>query len=317
MTKEGRWQRVSRKRLCPICKKPDWCTISPDGEAVCCMRAKSAKRAKNGGWIHRLTDPVPRYEPPPKEKEPASRTPEQWEEIVDSHYDMGKSLRKRLSEELGITVQSLQALAVGYGFDGKEYSSWPSRSPDGNFCGVIKRYVTGKKRCIPGSSIQLFYRKMWSLGQGPIFLPEGGTDVASLISMGLCAVGRPTNIGGVQHLAKLLTVVDKNRAIVVLGENDKRLCKAPHRCDGCKDECRCHGCLRCWPGREGAILTARDLASHLGRRIWWCLTPGGQKDVREWNRIVGDKFLSECRRAIQNASGHRAGKADPQGFGTR
>ena len=53
------WSRVSTDRPCPICGKPDWCTITPDGTAACCMRTRNDKPAKNGGNMHQLAERVP------------------------------------------------------------------------------------------------------------------------------------------------------------------------------------------------------------------------------------------------------------------
>jgi hypothetical protein len=56
------WVRVSKQNRCPICKKPDWCTVAEDGAAACCMRVESPKRMRNGGWLHRLGAPESRVE---------------------------------------------------------------------------------------------------------------------------------------------------------------------------------------------------------------------------------------------------------------
>src|ERR1043166_10137373 len=52
-----RWYRVTKNRPCAICERPDWCTYA-DGVA-CCMRVKSDKELRNGGWLHRLGNPIP------------------------------------------------------------------------------------------------------------------------------------------------------------------------------------------------------------------------------------------------------------------
>jgi len=42
------WQRVSKRRPCPVCEKPDWCLyVGPDGvpTAAICSRIESPKRA--------------------------------------------------------------------------------------------------------------------------------------------------------------------------------------------------------------------------------------------------------------------------------
>ena len=52
------WHRVTKMNPCGICKKPDWCTVSEDGSAACCMRVESDKLAGNGGHIHKLSGSI-------------------------------------------------------------------------------------------------------------------------------------------------------------------------------------------------------------------------------------------------------------------
>ncbi len=47
------WVRVNRRHPCPICGKPDWCTVTADGRLVCCMRTPGERQLRNGGWLHR------------------------------------------------------------------------------------------------------------------------------------------------------------------------------------------------------------------------------------------------------------------------
>src|SRR5262249_32103089 len=79
----------------------------------------------------------------------------------------------------------------------------------------------------------------------------------------LSAVGRPSNMGGVEHLAGLLKDVPPEKDIIVTGEYD------PNE----KGQ---------WPGRDGAVKTAEALAARLGRPTYWALPPRGSKDVRQW-----------------------------------
>jgi hypothetical protein len=48
------WNRVSQLKPCPICQKPDNCTVSTDGGAVWCGRvAEGATRVNQGGqFLH-------------------------------------------------------------------------------------------------------------------------------------------------------------------------------------------------------------------------------------------------------------------------
>jgi hypothetical protein len=63
----GRIERVTRKRPCSICGKPDYCGISSDGAIAFCTRisAGSFHAAKNGAHLHRLIESAM----------PSSRTP--------------------------------------------------------------------------------------------------------------------------------------------------------------------------------------------------------------------------------------------------
>lgn len=59
MNSKSDWQRVSRRRPCPVCGKPDWCAYSgPDDSptAAICQRVESPKRAGEAGWLHVLRD---------------------------------------------------------------------------------------------------------------------------------------------------------------------------------------------------------------------------------------------------------------------
>ncbi len=51
--------RVSPKNLCPVCRKPTWCTISADGARAVCMRIRSERPTRNHGWLHILRDTQP------------------------------------------------------------------------------------------------------------------------------------------------------------------------------------------------------------------------------------------------------------------
>lgn len=48
--------RCRRSQRCPICGKPDWCSVAADGSFAICMRQSrgSDRRTRNGGFLHRL-----------------------------------------------------------------------------------------------------------------------------------------------------------------------------------------------------------------------------------------------------------------------
>ena len=53
------WVRVSRGEPCAVCGKPDWCTRTRDGAAVCCMRTPGERSLRNGGWLHQFVAGTP------------------------------------------------------------------------------------------------------------------------------------------------------------------------------------------------------------------------------------------------------------------
>ncbi len=106
--------------------------------------------------------------------------------------------------------------------------------------------------------------------------------MAALLSLGLCTVGRPTNLGGVQLLGELLRDVSVDRTIVVIAEHDRKsheslkpLVQKWHKPE--RD-----GCSACFPGKFGAVTTATKLAEMLERPIAWAFFSDGSKDARSW-----------------------------------
>ena len=76
-------------------------------------------------------------------------------------------------------------------------------------------------------------------------------------------VGRPSNTGGVQYLAKLLAT-DTTRKVIVMGERDRKE----------------NGL---YPGAEGAERVAGQLTKRLRQnKVSWKMPPDGAKDLRTW-----------------------------------
>jgi len=70
-TTDSEWREVSKGEPCPICEKPDWCSITgPEGliEAAVCMRIESGNQRDNGGYLHRLREnnDAKNWSPPPR-----------------------------------------------------------------------------------------------------------------------------------------------------------------------------------------------------------------------------------------------------------
>lgn len=273
---ESTWIRVSRADPCPICKRPDYCTRTTDGSAVKCMRVESEKLASGnfGGWIHQMGSPLPPH-PPPKavEKKP------DWTHECRQMYEHEKAHEKRciVAEQLRVSVESLDALKVGIGWDawdGREFSSWPSRDNGGRCIGYVRRYADGTKRTNQGGSTGVFYVPTWYTHSGPVFVVEGGSDVAACESYNLNAIGRASNVYGGQWIKKMIRQCCPEKLVIVIGERDEQ----PSR-RGMVSSCtvNCRGCAYCWPGWFGM----KKVADELGGRARGVLVPPGVKDMRE------------------------------------
>lgn len=292
------WIRVCRSHPCPVCEGTTWCTVSGDGAVVHCMRAKSDKSLESGGWLHKVGgEKVIAFIRAEKKQE--QRPQIRWSDEARRMYDASKasSTRLALAQELGVTVESLELLKVGWGADRYgEFASFPMRDMRQRICGIVRRYQDGAKKTMKWSRNGLFYAENYLDFGGPILVAEGGSDVAALMSMGLCGVGRPSNTGGMPGLiALLMSAGALKRTALILAERDEK----PER-RGKRDWCPadCTGCGVCFPGLFGAIEIATKLSKALDKNIRYRFPPDEAKDVRAWvneHGCDGRRFLAGLR----------------------
>lgn len=207
-----------------------------------------------------------------KQSAKRKKTTEQLLEIVqDAFWDSkAEEARKKVADELGVSVRALESMRVGYADDSYgEHTIWPCRSHDSTIIGAVRRYGDGKKLALRGGSIGLFYSMQQDkLSKCPILIVEGGSDVAAAYTIGFSAIGRPSNTGG----ADLILAMNLSHPLVVMGENDFE----PSRRGGVPScPVDCDGCAHCHPGMFGAKKTAERLG------CGWVLPPPGCKDLRD------------------------------------
>lgn len=268
------WTSVTRQQPCVICGRTSWCTRTTDGNACKCMKVPSPHviQHKGGeiGWFYLLNEPLPPVKYVPNPKPIAVNLYRPAMEMAWS-FDSWQT-RDQLAQALGVKEPALEVLDVGAGWDAfrqEVFSSWPERLPNGKVAGIMRRYASGEKLTLSGSRHGLYFQEEWDTGFGPLIVPEGGSDTAALISLGLTTIGRYSNTGGGAYISQMIQGF--KRPILVLGENDRR-----------EDE-RCHpcpGCFLCWPGKFGAIATAKLIHQQTGKQTYWSMLPS--KDVREW-----------------------------------
>ncbi len=259
--------RTRRGHPCPVCGHFDnHCLRTDDGLAALCPKADgtgSVRRYGEYGHLYLLSgsdfESMPAF--PPVAKKP-ERTDKElhalWAPRARHWWKDNSDAVSRLAAKLGVASWALDELRVGW--DGKAWT-FPERNADGLIVGVNRRFEDGGKRCATGSRRGLTYSDSWQDARGPVLIVEGGSDVASGITLNVCSVGRPSNVGGVPMLRKLLAPCDKT--ILVVGERDRKPDKR-------------------WPGMEGAKAVATQLSKALKRQVRAGLLPDGAKDLRGW-----------------------------------
>ena len=232
------WVRVSHQHPCPICEKPDNCSVSRNGGAVWCGReANGSIRQNDGGqWLHvlrerewpRRNDYRPKPSTPwPSPIKPESKPKQDWGRISKEAFGnpSAEAARNTLAMKLGVAVKALCRLEVGW-MPSQQCWTIPERDATGNVIGINRRFDDGsKRRCAGGQTGLTFDPVGWlqsDIESRSVLLVEGGSDTAALLSQGVSVVGRPSNTGGVELLAELLRAVPPDRVIVVMAEHDRK-----------------------------------------------------------------------------------------------
>ena len=150
----------------------------------------------------------------------------------------------------------------------------------------MRRYADGSKRTNPGGTTGVFYVPTWYTHPGPVFIVEGGSDVAACESHNLNAIGRASNVYGAHWIKQMIRQCCPEKLIVVVGERDENPGKR-----GIVSSCtaNCRGCAFCWPGWFGM----KKVADELGGKAVGVLVPPGVKDMRDlltagmcWHEIL-------------------------------
>lgn len=262
-TTKGDWQRVTRRRPCPICGRPDWCTfVGPDDSptVVCCMRVESDRPTKNGGWLHRLR-PDDNGRPNRRRVRTVATKPDE-RPVLDSggfarQCQLGTSPQAlaQLADSLGVTRQSLERLGVGWS---PRYRAWtfPMSNAAGEVVGIRLRKPDGGKLSVRGGKEGLFIPTGLQPG-GRLLVCEGPSDTAACLDWGFQVVGRPSCTGGVRLLVELVKRMQPEEVVIVADD------------DG--------------PGQRGAENLARVLLAYVPV-VRVIAPPAPHKDARAWLR---------------------------------
>jgi hypothetical protein len=254
------------------------------------MRTDSGKPLKNGGWLHRLNEPLPEIKYVPRPTTPAASAID-WE-ALHAHWLACTSQEsiERLSASLGVSAQSLSRLGAAWTNEHQAFG-FPMRSVSGEIVGIRLRTDSGKKFSVRGSKGGLF------LPDGAIpdqitlcAVAEGPTDTAAVLDLGYYCVGRQSCSSDVAELVQALRGVD----VVILGDRDE-------------DHFRPDGTVY-RPGQDGAHALAAAL--HRTARSVKLVVPLRGKDIRSWKQQGCTAAVLRC--VVQNAGEWEPDKKGPK-----
>ncbi len=281
---------------CPICGHKGWCGRREDG-LVLCKRPSSPP--ETAGYIYKglAQDGVTAMyveegkehrsscSHPPARRDSITQPTVSAENLFADHQAamaaMTPTLRSSLAAELGLPESSLSELAVGWSDEARHHANrdvagayvFPEHDGQGRMIGASYRFHAakvagltnadgepiGNKSSPAGLRRGLTLPISWRDMPEPVLIVEGASDVLAARAVGLSAIGRPNNSGGVE----CLTQICRHRRVIILGENDR------------KSDGR-------WPGKQGAESVARRLEAQWQRPVHIAYPPEGIKDLREW-----------------------------------
>lgn len=165
----------------------------------------------------------------------------------------------RLGHLLQLPVGELQRLQVGWSHE-HQATTWPMTDSRGQIIGVrLRSMESGKKWSILGSSEGIFLPHDLPKHVEQLFIAEGPTDCAALLSLGFDCIGRPSCQGAVSITQKTVRRLRPSECVIV----------ADADANGA--------------GKRGA----ESLAAKLVRtcpKVRIIYPPGGHNDARDWVR---------------------------------
>jgi hypothetical protein len=307
------WVRITQLKIrCPICSRPDYCTVSADGAVCNCPRTPNdhpiyGQHGEWVGYLHRLGGDgareivnVPRSLVG-RSHAPRVPTPHLAALAERCRTSVSPDRLAAFARRMGLSAASLARLGCGWadgvpmwrqrhGAERPLYAwAFPMRDDLLRITGLRLRGEDDRKFSFTGGHEGLFVPENLT-GDGPLLLPEGPTSCAACLDLGYEAIGRPNDAGGVRLLSALLGrrfgQSKRRRDLVVVADNDP----PKHRPDG----------TVFYPGQDGAERVAGELAA-----AGWHVkviqpTRPDTNDVRDWLRAGATRPVVDC--VIRNAS---------------
>ena len=137
------------------------------------------------------------FRPPPLQrtvplKKPATEIADLKSVSERCHQAMEPPWWLRLETSLGLPASALVSLRVGWSADDKA-TTWPMMDHDGNVVGIRLRCMkTGRKWSVKGGTSGVFLPVGLPKETKRLFIAEGPTDTAAMLSIGFNCIGRPS-----------------------------------------------------------------------------------------------------------------------------
>lgn len=261
------WNRVSKNKPCPICGKNDWCLIASDGSSAICPRIESGKRAGEAGYLHIIKKSEFERRPSRifiKPKVHPKINPKDLIQLSRQYQGRAEALNRieRLSDELGVSPESLRRLGVGWDLS-EDCWTFPLTDAAGRIVGLNRRFKDASKKLYFGHRAGLYIQVDLpnDLTNSSLLITEGGSDTAAALDLGFWTIGRFNCQCGADMLRKLIRRRCPGR-VVIIADGDT-------------------------PGQRGAERLACHLIPYV--RELKIITPP-EKDLRSWLLDGADHF---------------------------
>ena len=209
-------KRSNRDNPCPVCKRSsDGCLYTEDGTAAICVRVVegSVKVAGQAGYLH-ILKPGDFKPKPVVKKRPAIIN---WNTLSRCYTSTFRGMAVRyLANPFYAAYQTLFDIETGW--DGEAYT-FPVRNANDEIIGITRRWPDGTKGMVKGSQVGIYIPRLNWDNLETLFICEGASDTATVIDMGLKAIGRVSCQTGRDHVIKWC-VQKKPSQIVIVADND-------------------------------------------------------------------------------------------------
>lgn len=207
--------RVSRAHPCQVCGKDSWCGYLEDGSRAFCARVRegAVSTAKNGAFVHRLSDDPGRPRGP-RVVTIEAPAPDLRTVVAAAVAATPASWIEHLANRLGMPAPGgVEALRrVGAHRERPTVAGFPM-TRHGRVVGIRYRSSSGSKWARKGGKEGAFVPTGIEAG-APLWLVEGPTDCAALLSVGLPTVGRPSASGN-DAVVELVRTLRPSAAVVI------------------------------------------------------------------------------------------------------